>query len=169
MYMTRAEFARHIGVNKSTVTRWISKGILDSCLTADDKIDVQLAKAILENIKTQAKSLKQQPSIPTNDKEYNAILSDSNLPQITKAQIAKTYWQAKNAELTYKEKRKELVHIDTVKGMLEEMLQPLNRFLDDLPHKTKTKFPEIPNDAILWLEEEIQKQKKRIGEYRWES
>ncbi len=44
--MTRAEFARHMGVNRSTVTRWIERGRLT--LDNQGRIDPQAATRALE-------------------------------------------------------------------------------------------------------------------------
>lgn len=45
-HMTRAEFARHMKVNRSTVTRWIERGRIVA--TADGRIDSEAAKRALE-------------------------------------------------------------------------------------------------------------------------
>lgn len=44
--MSRAEFARHMGVNRSTVTRWIERGRISPA--ANGRIDPVAAKADLE-------------------------------------------------------------------------------------------------------------------------
>ena len=172
--MTRSEFARYMKVNASSVTKWVNSGKIT--LNENGYIDSEKAKKQLATTRTKApkikdeqieKATKTSTNIPKDEKALKILLSDPHLAPITKAQIIKLFWQGREAKLSYLEKRKELVHLSNVREMLENMLQPLNRFLDDLPHLMRTRYPDTPPEAIDWLENEIQLQKKALKNYKW--
>jgi len=92
-------------------------------------------------------------------------LGDS--PSFAEAKTYREAFMAKIAELTYKEKTGELMSVQHAKEVLEEYMIPFNHFLNDIPIQLKNQYPEIPTEAINWITEKINNQKRSYESHPW--
>jgi len=182
MFVSKSEFAKAIGKSPALITKLIKNGVLVPCLSDDQKlIDLECGKKLYANIKktgrpkktdieVEASKLQQKlENVPISkaDEQLVRLLNEQDLPPLIKVQIIEKFWQGKKAKIAYKQTIGELISLSDAKATFEMLLSPLNSFLNDLPNKIKTRFPDTPNDAIAWLENEINLQKENLQGYKW--
>lgn len=86
----------------------------------------------------------------------------SKKPTLADAKTHKEAFNAKMAELRYKEKSRELIPLKEAKAVFEKVATPINQAMNDLPSQLKARYPDIDNEAIQWLTDRINSIKMSI-------
>ncbi|MCD6432951.1 MAG: hypothetical protein J7L21_02825 [Sulfurimonas sp.] len=178
--VNKGELAKHIGKSAAIVSRLINNGIMNDCFTPSGK-KIYLEKAL--KAITLAKGndylgleIITNDKIKNNSSVYNAesITELEDLLRLEKSPSRKIemmdkFWAYKIKKQKFKQEEGELITVDDAKATIEVLFSPLDRKLNDLHIDLKSRFAEIPIDAIEWLSDYINDMKKSISEYEWES
>lgn len=74
----------------------------------------------------------------------------------------KEYWLGKKAELEVKKMRRELIPVADAKAAVEFIFGPINRRMDEIPHKMRANFNDMTEKQYQWLVEHINRIKSDI-------
>ena len=144
--VSQAEFARRMGVNKSTVTRWVQNGRIT--LAADGRVDVdqasrerdasespmphhQARKAQIDSQKAQLPAQPAQPADPMPGAGQVEKLGAALKIETLKLQRAKR----EMAELDLDRLAGALVERETVDRVLDEIGRAMRRLLQNMPDR----------------------------------
>lgn len=97
---------------------------------------------------------------PGKEKKQGMTLSEAVL-------MEKSY-KALEAKLKVEKMKGDLISLSEAKAAVEELLSPLNKFLDDLPMNIKAHHQDVPLHAIEWVSAEINRMKQSVQEYQWD-
>lgn len=100
-----------------------------------------------------------------NQELTNLLLDTDNAMQ--KVTITKDYWLGKINQQKFLKEEGELITVDSAKGAIEIMFTPLSRKLDDIHIDLKSRYPDIPLEAIEWLGNYVNDIKKSVSEHKW--
>jgi len=138
--MTKAAFARHLGINKSTITRWGKAGRL--VLAENGKVKVEASLAKIKATEGHRSDLKEKHAV---GRGHAIKVSDEDEMQATEAEIGKdrAYYQAitvdmKNRQLRLEQTLKdgERVEKSSVQDQLaqigKQLKQNVERTIDNL-------------------------------------
>jgi len=173
--ITQTEAANIVGVKQPIIARYIKKGFIKRY--DGGKVNIEEVKAHREAVFREPTGKEDIQSINTAPlKKYDNTTSKTksttpetkNKMTYAAAKTHKETFNAKLAEITYKERMGELITLDQAKGVVEVMFTPLSRKLDDLHIDLKSRYPNIEMEAIEWLGEYINDIKKTVSEHRWE-
>lgn len=174
--VTKGELAVHLGVSGAMVSKYVRTGILDKCYTPNGK-KLYLEKSI-QAIESSRKDFKKEHSpAPQNSIDPN-IYNTENIEELDallisvenpsqRVQVMKDYWTSRINRQKFLKEEGEIIYINEAKAAVEEIFNPLNKFLDDLPIQLKSHNQDVPIEAVKWLSDEINRMKKFIGEYQW--
>ena len=178
--VSRNQLAKELGVSQPYISRIVKEGRFDDCLTPDGK-RLYLAKALAKYDKTSQKARKKPQKVKKttqkgdlldgetitihqdgdaevyntdNKEQLKALLRETESP-MHRAQIESTFWHAKTRQLAFLEKERDLIPITDVKTAVDSIFSPINRQLDDLPVQFKGNFPEVSEEAVQWLLNQI--------------
>lgn len=90
------------------------------------------------------------------------------VPTFAEAKTKREIHMAQIAELTYKEKKGELIERATVLSIIDQAFSDINQGLSDIPYKIKANFPDSSEDLIGFLDALVNNIKKSISEKRVE-
>jgi predicted transcriptional regulator len=174
--VTKGELAVHLGVSGAMVSKYVRTGILDKCYTQNGK-KLYLEKSI-QAIESSRKDFKKEqnhspqnsidPNIynTENIEELDALLINIENPS-QRVQVMKDYWTSRINRQKFLKEEGEIIYINEAKAAVEEIFNPLNKFLDDLPIQLKSHNQDVPLEAVKWLSDEINRMKKFISGYQW--
>ena len=157
--LSQTEAGKILGIPQSIIGRYLKKGYI----TRYEK-----AKVCLEEIQSYRET--KPTNVDENSSETRPKQSGSDSKQAMTYNAARTHreaFNAKLAEVTYKERIGELITIEDAKGIIEIMFSPLSRKLDDLHIDLKSRYPNIEMEAIEWLSDYVNDIKKSVSEHKW--
>lgn len=82
-------------------------------------------------------------------------------------QITKDYWAGKLNQIRYEKEKGNLIEMNKSKGVMDEILTPINDKLNNLSTDLKNRFPSTHPDAIDWLSDQVNDMKKSVQDYQW--
>lgn len=163
--MSQTAAGKAVGINQSQVGRYLAKGKLKRY---GKKVDVDELKQLLEDNEPNRidKELIKKEAQKESSNQSTASQTKTQMTY-SAARTHKEAFNAKLAEVAYKQKIGELISIEKAKGVVDVMFNPLSRKLDDLHIDLKSRFPDIQMEAIDWLSEYINDIKKSVENYKW--
>jgi len=162
--VSQTEASNILGVNQPIISRYLKKGFIKRY----GKSNVSLAE-IREYRNVKQISIDDADSSEQPQKEQSPSTKQQKTTMTySAARTHKEAFNAKLAEVSYKEKMKILIPLVDAKGAVEIMFSPLSRKLDDLHIDLKSRFPDIPLDAIEWLGDYVNEIKKSVSNYDWD-
>ena len=131
--ITQTEAAKRIGVSVPAISRYIREGKIKK--HAGKKVDYDELVAY--------KKIQHEGGVTDDGITYH------------KARTHKEAFRAKLAELEYKEKMGQLAPVSLLEDIMDQKFAPISKAMDNLASTLKAMFPDTPDDAIEWLQEEI--------------
>jgi len=168
--VSQSEASKILGIHQSAIARYLKKSVIKRYEKSKVCIE-EIQELRKTDIRSISKSPQQKPPPPKKEPtpaESEDIKSSASKMTYTVARTHREAYNAKLAEVAYKEKIGELITIEKAKGVIEVMFSPLSQKLDDVHIDLKSRFPEIPMEAINWLNNYINTIKKSVNEYEWE-
>lgn len=179
--VTKSELAAIADISPSMVSKHVRKGVLDRCYTPNGKklyLEKALA-AIAEARKDFKKPMSEAIENANHDPEKEIIYSQENVEELAellggvsnplqRVQIQKDFWTAKTNRQKFLKEEGELIYVNEAKAAVEELISPLNKFLDDLPMNIKAHHQEVPIRVIEWVSAEINRMKQSIQGHQWD-
>ena len=133
-FITQAEAARKYGVTPSYISKIVKQG----------KLTKVNGKLIVADVSNFFGVLNEQP----DELDY------------AEARRRKLIIEMRIKEMELEEMRGDLIRLSEVHEVISMIFIPINRFLDDLPHRTKTQFPaDFSTEAMQWMGNEINQMK----------
>ncbi|MEA1919139.1 MAG: hypothetical protein U9N52_04815 [Campylobacterota bacterium] len=185
---TKADLARFLGVSTPMISKHSRKGVFNDCYLEDGKtLDFSKAIDAIKKSKSRA-SIKEMPEIKEEEqkksinipksarnleldnKENNNELENLLENAVTSSQkvmVAKDFWAGKINEQKFLKEQRELITLTEAKGVIEVMFSPLSRKLDDIHMDLKSRFPDVPMEAVEWLNEYVNDIKKSVSSHKW--
>lgn len=84
-------------------------------------------------------------------------------PTYAEAKTKREVHMAQLAELTYRERKGELIDKATVSSIIDQAFSDINSALSDLPYRIKSNFPDITDEIIIFTDSFINDIKKSIA------
>lgn len=164
--VSQTEAAKILGIAQSAIGRYLSKGKIRRY--DKSKVCVEEIRELRQTTQIQINNNtpKEEKQTASTKKPQADKTNKSNMT-FTAARTHREAFNAKIAEVTYKEKVGELITLDSAKGIIEVMFSPLSRKLDDVHIDLKSRYPDIPLEAIEWLSDYINNIKKSVSEHKW--
>lgn len=175
--VTKGELAVHLGVSSAMISKHVRSGALDKCYTPNGKKlylekSIQAIESSRKDFKKEQHATKENNIDPNiynteNIEELDNLLADIQNPS-QRVQVMKDYWTSRINRQKFLKEEGEIIYINEAKAAVEEIFNPLNKFLDDLPMQLKSHNQDVSIEAMQWLSDEINRMKKFMSEHQWD-
>lgn len=149
-----AEYARHRGVSRTTITEAVRSGRIPVQLeNGKRKIDIEQAdRAWAKNTRHDKRTSPTKSAPPESPVEPPSTDESNKLPSITSSRQIKEAYQARIAKIEYEEKMGKLVPADKMRERIFKHITAAKNKILGIHSKCKIECPELPPAAIAVIE-----------------
>jgi len=117
--------------------------------------------------KSTSKTVKKSEDMYTdkNLEELKEFLADIDSPK-QKVDAIDVFWRGRINKIKHDQLKRELIPLDEAKYIIEKILSPINRHLDDLPSAIMSRFPNVDPLMLEWLSLENDRAKGKLGDIK---
>lgn len=157
-YVSQTAFAEKVNVSRQRIQAGIKKGILKESVKKIKKgkrvdVKIHLEKGLSEwasnTDETRRSVLKESSVISDNDKKKK--------PTLTEAKTIREIYNAKKAELDYKEKAGQLIPLKQVKGECYKIIRQARDSVLSVPERVAPEILEMkdPREISIFIKEQL--------------
>ncbi len=147
------------------------EGEIETTKMSDEELK-EIAERQMEERKKRAEEQKEEDvheeltlDLP---EELSSMLAEVEDPS-KRMQMIKDFWTGKIQRQKFMREKRELIHLNDAKAVIEILFHPISKKLDNFHVDMKARFPEMSVDALEWVAAEINAIKRSVQEYQWDS